>query len=1251
MGAFFSFIAFVLFVYLLIKSNSLSNKHNEFILYIKKLEARIKQLELNQHIPEKKENVEIHKDVSKTNTLEVEIPKPSFIITKEEPSVIIPPKPIINTEFINPKPYSNNNITKTVQNTAPKIKKKNELWAKLEKQFIENWTGILGSVIMVIGVGFLGIYAALKISALGRFILISGFATILVCLFFYLRKKTDWIKLALWLRSSAGAIFLFACAGSIAIPGLKWVETETMQLVILSFGVIANLFLGYIGNNQGLASLHVLLSLVGVWILPSTPIFLIVGGIITLFGVALTYREKWDYHLLLTISSFFIFHLFYWLSLNHVVSNLNRINGIVTILIVGIAVALVHYREAYSKKIFEKVPFIVHLVNWFYFGLGLYLYSNGSQVSTFVLAGGSIAAFLLARRAKKLDIRWLYLTDTLIAQLTAIISLTTLFRWQVDQSIILATIFIESLLFLFIAKKENDVLLYKIGSVTINLIGIALLYYCFANFDNSNHLLLYKQAGSILASAVLGTVFLFYSNKTNTLDISGLYSPLNIKLNEKTAHPLLGIIVGTLFVSYYIHLFEFNWSVYSLVGLLLVVLFIRNKIQSVEFAFITIIFLVGSHIVNWYELYHIQDQSHLQLLVVGLPILITSALSIKYSFVNVLSKYLNWIGVYLFTIQLTLLSYFLLNPISILAVSLSWLFLSLLAIIVVKLISKKSFQYHQIERYILHMGYALIGIFLIRHIFINLYFEESWGPIKGRILVEIFAIIVFVIWAITKKEVSSNYKSWKYLHPVLVELVLIFTFSTISFELNYQYLPLTWLGMASIIFVLANWKSESIARITVYSFILFILSIIQQLYIYYNIHINTISTSPFPNQTFILTSVFIVLSLSYLIAFYKRAQLIDINWPYLVSFMKPFGNELNKSVAFIGIYFFGAFLLLITYYMFESVSEIIPGVIWLILSAVIASISLFCYGKRSNFLNVDRYMLHLTYLFFVAFLIRHLLVHIQLESYIGIFKIRLLIEFLAIGVFIYCATLKKPETSTYKSWDYLHPLLIELLILFSILTIALEVDAIWQPIIWVVMSFIFAVLGNSKYEKLSRLLFYSLIMYWVAAFQTAFITSTYVVPSNYIYAQPWVYGTVSLLFQFAFLLYFYLKCSFEKIDLPKSLLFFSELIDKVQKRRNIYVFYPLIICTAIFLFWTFDKSLLTLLWVLECLMIFIISIVLKKQHFRYVALGALAICIVRLIFFDLSQSSTLTRAIVFLSVGIIMLLMNSLYNKFKNRFE
>lgn len=1304
-------IAVALLVYLKNRNTALSDQLEEFKASIKKLESRITKLELFHIKSEYEKESEFHKETVKKDISEVKVPDSAtiakeevieekiieevkeevveessslaFLVTEEddtdespdelveaaekssvvngeehteESTVIkeeanpteIPVRPEVS-EPSRAKVYAHSSAPRPFKPKAPVVEEvKSEFWMKVEKQFVENWTGILGSVIMVIGVGFLGIYTALKISALGRFLLISGFATLLGAMFFYLHKKPSWLKLALWLRSSAGAIFLFACVGSITIPGLKWLETESTQILVLSLGVLLNLFLGYVGKNQGLASLHVLLSLVGVWTIPSTPTSLIIGGIVTLFGVALSYRENWEYHLLLTVSSFFAFHLLYWFSLNHIISNSDRIYGIATILCVGVAVALVHYREVYSKKSFERIPFLVHLINWFFFGFSLYLYSSGSKMTTFVLTAGAIAAFVLARRAKKLEISWLFLTDTLIAQVIAMIALITLARWQIDQSIIVASIFLEILLFLVIAKKENDLLLYKIGSVVLNCVGIYLVFYSIFTFNRLSELLLYEHATSILVSALFGTVFIYFSNKKNTLDLSGLFRALNYDMDEKTKHPVLSILVGVFFVSYYVHLIDYKWSIYTVLTILSVILYLRNKLQSVEFTFISAIFLMGAHIVNWVALNETRNESASQLLIVGLPLLTISALSIKFSYVEWASKHLKWIGVYLFSIQLILLTYYVYHPISVAAVSCAWLGLSLLAILIVKFISKKSDQFHQIDRNILHVGLVLIGLFLVRHLVVNLNSEELWGPIKARIWVEIMAFSVFLVWALTKNTENTPYKSWKYLHPLFVELILIFSFASLTLELNYQYLGFTWLGMAGITFALANWKHESIARISLYSFAFFLMSLVQEVYIYYRVHMDSGSASAFPTQQFILSSVFIVFSLTYLFIFYKRAKLIGINCPSVLSDLSSVAELLHRSAAFIGVYFFGIFIMLISYFMFVSTSEIIPGVIWLLLAALVAT---FSSKKQNNIPYVDRYKLHIIYLFLISFFIRHVLVHIQIESHVGIFKLRLLIELLAIGVVTYCATMKKPENSTYKSWDYLHPLLIEFLIIFSIFTIALEVDAIWQPIIWVSISFIFAFIGKSKFEKLSRLLFYSLILYWVAALQTAFVTSTYVVPSNEAWAQPWIYGSLSLVFQFAFLLYFYLRCSFEKIVLPRSLLFLTEVIEKVEKSRNTFVFYPLIICTAVFFFWTFDKSVLTLLWVIECLAIFMISLVLKKQHFRYVALGALAICIVRLIFFDLAQSSTLTRALVFLSVGIIMLVMNSLYNKFKNRFE
>ncbi len=1101
---------------------------------------------------------------------------------------------------------------------------------------------------MVIGVGFLGVYAALKLSAIGRFSLITFFAAILGGLFFFLHKKEQWLKMALWLRSSAGAIFLFACVGINGIPGLQWTGNATIPLLLLFLGISVNLFLGYICGKQSFASLHVLLALVSITIIPFSPMTLIVGGVVTLFGVALTYREKWDYHLLFTISCFTIFHLVYWSSLKPDISQNERIVGILTIVIIGLAVALVHYRKAYTAKVFERIPFTVHLVNWFFFGLGLFLYSNGSKFTTLFLAAGSIAAFILARNAKRLNIRWLYLTDTLIAQLIAIFALATLARWEVDNTAILSAIFAEVLLFLFLAQKEKDNLLYKIGTITLNAFGFTLLVYSLATLDYSNQLQTIHHTISLIVASALGLGYLVHSNLHNRMDVSGLFKVLNIKVKEKTKHPVLACILGGLLITYFLHVFHYSWGIYSIIALLIPILYLRNRIQSVEMGFVSVLLLVGAHIINWNQLYINQNDSN-ALAVLGLPVLAASFLSVRWSFVEQISKYFNRLGVYLFVVQLIILSYYLLNPISILAPSGAWLALSVAAIVFAKFISKSTKDFHHVDRYILHMGYVLIGLFLFRYLQYHLSAPEFWGPVKGRIWIDLFAILVFAYWGITKRPVSSEYKSWEYLHPLFLELILVFSIFILALEVNFIFLPLVWISLAIVTFILAVWKHISIGRLHVYSFGLFALSVINELVIY-KIGFNDATRAfTFFDLPFQLACVFIVLSFSYLMVYYKRAILQNISWPYVIDFMSYVSDALFKSAAFIGVYLFGFFILWISYLMFAPISSIIPGVLWLLLSVVAITLAITAQNKPSRFVGIELYLQQFGYFFIVSFLIRHFLVHIQLEEYVGPFKIRLLIEFLALTVFLYWATIQS-KSFTNKSWVYLHPLFVELILGFLIFIVALEVNALWQPVVWIAMAFALARLGNLKQLHLSRFLFYSLLMYWLAALQTTFVTSTYVVPSPSLVNQPWVYGTASVLLQFVFLAYFYMKCSIESIDLPRAVLSLRNTIEAIHKNRNVYIFYPLIICSAVFLFWTFDSSLLTLLWVVECAIVLVLSILLKEQHFRFIALGSLTICIIRLIFYDMAQTSTLNRALVFLGVGVIMLGMNSVYNKYKGRF-
>ena len=89
---------------------------------------------------------------------------------------------------------------------------------------------------------------------------------------------------------------------------------------------------------------------------------------------------------------------------------------------------------------------------------------------------------------------------------------------------------------------------------------------------------------------------------------------------------------------------------------------------------------------------------------------------------------------------------------------------------------------------------------------------------------------------------------------------------------------------------------------------------------------------------------------------------------------------------------------------------------------------------------------------------------------------------------------------------------------------------------------------------------------------------------------------------------------------------------------------------ALFLYWSFDSSILTLLWVVQAFAVFVLGAILRESHFRYLSMGALILCLLRLVFFDLARSATLTRAVVFLGVGAIMLVMNYLYGKYRERF-
>jgi hypothetical protein len=1043
--------------------------------------------------------------------------------------------------------YYNNSPTKPV--AIPE--KPNAFWARMEKQFAENWTGILGAAIMVAGVVFFGIYAALKVTAFYRFLLITAFSVLLTAAFIYLKRYEKWVKLALWLRSSAGAVFLFGCLGSAGIPGLQWVFEPLEGILILSGGILINLFLGYIGGNQVYASLHVLLSLVALSIVPQDSITLVLAALVTLFGIALTYREKWNYHLLLTITSFFAYHL-YWYFQQPVITLPYKILGIITVVVISISVALVHYRSVYKNKVFDTLPFIVHLVNWFYFGIGLYLYSSHMRVSTLLLSLGAIAAFFLARRARKHEITWLYYTDTLVAQATALIALLSLWNWKLNMPFILTAIFAEVLLYLVIMLKEKQVFLYRIGLIMATVTGFVLIIVSGAFMINHTGIdNLYEQAAELFFCFFTGTIFSIYAAPQNK--------------SEPEIFILYGIMLAGIFALGNIALFitGTHLSTIYLAGGAIITFLLAIRVKKAE--------------MNWlYFLDMLLSQSMAILALVTLRnwdcdllLVLSSIYAAILLFIFISIQHKNEILYWIWGGALYLLSF------------------ALIAVSVMQI------NYDESDILFRHAG-EIAGCFILGILFL-FFGNTKRGDIKN--ILEPFGFFTGAFFAVI------------YLHLYHVE----------------------WVGYGAVAagLVILYLKEKSNLEEIAFASITIMLSIVVISWYY----LFTTYTEVNGVRNFTEGVPLLVLSAC------------SIKWS---SYFGKFHN-------WIGIYLFAIQTVILSYMVFNRISSFIPGVLWLVLSPVALELSYFARKKLSIALpyknQTDRFLLHVGYVFIFFFLARHIFIHINSEECFGsIIKIRFLVELLALLIFCYWAKTKKPEGVSYYSWEYLQPMFIELIILFFVLTVKVETTVYWYPIIWILSAFIMAFLGNQKKLALPRLTFYALVMYWITALQVAFVTSQYVNPSLYWYDKASYSGSISILLQFVFLVYFYRKCSLSYISFPKLVGIFHDISSGVQKSRNSWIFYPLIICTGLFLYFSFDKSILTLLWVVECFMVFILSIVLKEKYFRYVALVALGICILRLIFFDLAQTSTLTRAFVFLGVGIIMLIMNSVYNKYKGRF-
>ena len=78
---------------------------------------------------------------------------------------------------------------------------------------------------------------------------------------------------------------------------------------------------------------------------------------------------------------------------------------------------------------------------------------------------------------------------------------------------------------------------------------------------------------------------------------------------------------------------------------------------------------------------------------------------------------------------------------------------------------------------------------------------------------------------------------------------------------------------------------------------------------------------------------------------------------------------------------------------------------------------------------------------------------------------------------------------------------------------------------------------------------------------------------------------------------------------------------------------------------------LSILWGAYALLLIALGIWKKKKHLRLGAIGLFAVTLVKLFFYDISQMETIAKTVVFVSLGILLLIISFLYNKYKHIIE
>ena len=737
-------------------------------------------------------------------------------------------------------------------------------WDKMASRFLENWTGILGTVVLVAGIGFIGTYAAVRLPEPARFAMVLAASAGLFAGYVLLRQREHWDKMALWLRSAAAAVFLFACAGAGALPnaGLSFIDDANIALLVLLAGVGLNVGLAWSVRLQAFASLHVVLALIPMVILPQDSITLGIVTAVAASGVYLAHRHDWPRHLLLSMLAYAAWH-FWWVAKQPLGLPLPaNLAGMATgsaalVFLLGITT---HYRRVYADATVNKEWLLPHLASWGLLITALVVHLlrfeafGGAALSSALLAS-ALVAFGLSVYARKLEIGWLRTADVLIAQGLVLWSLFT-WRSEFGEPVLFAAIvFLESLLFLRLVINDTSRLTATAG---IYIFHAAALFFVIAGIGSLGGLNTsgaWQHAALMFAGscvAILAGAYICKHHKTRVIELIG-----------PEALAAIGLWAGVMSI---VALFALiAQPALGMAALLMgaVLYFGALRIRDLGLIYGAWLILITAHAQIWLACFDSYAGMPMMQLAQLVPISVLVVIAMWPMVEDDQQGRLRRVAVYLLGANAGIAAFLLLAPVSSLVPTVAWLMLSLVALEVAQRLQRME------ATAVLHVGYGYVVAAAAGFAMVVLPTLTYVGFLNVRVGIEVFGMAALMYWWLARPaEPLANSTSWRNVHPYFLELTLALITKAVFAEVPLVWRPMAWVLIA-LLFLTPQMRGLA-SRLAFYSLAAFVTSVIA---VTANVSIAAVPSPDWYNQPENTGLLAIAVQLVYVFVAYPRLDL------------------------------------------------------------------------------------------------------------------------------------------------------------------------------------------------------------------------------------------------------------------------------------------------------------------------------------------------------------------------------------------